>query len=353
MKPTRRLHAIFSSVVVLVALGLLNQVGVLNAGMRAPARARFQFPSDVFTVCAGSVPSTRVDVSIVVASCNRTASLLRVLPSWLALRGVAEVVMLDWGSLPPLRHALPAALDPRVRVIRAPLEREWNLARAYNLAIQLARGEIILKLDSDTYVQPEFLARQIVRPHEFRRGCSHLSTDVNARHLNGVVMVRREHLLAVLGYDERMQAYGYDDTDLYFRLNEELNLTESCLDFALMNHVQELHSTRGLTRVHHILHKRATSEGLFLPWHSCRQQPSAWQLLPPPPPPSLRAVAGAVSTRVSTTGDAAGGEVGGEQCLVRSVSRPPFFEETLLESDDMLLAHQEALQLYSNRCSRY
>ena len=53
------------------------------------------------------------------------------------MRGLHELVLVDWGSAPPL----VLGADPRLRLVRAPREREWNLARAYNLAAQFARGE--------------------------------------------------------------------------------------------------------------------------------------------------------------------------------------------------------------------
>ncbi|KAL1519493.1 hypothetical protein AB1Y20_023011 [Prymnesium parvum] len=329
MKLTMRLslRAAFSAIVVVVLLGLLNQAGLTRSPFR-PAAPRLQLPAAVARACSARSPPPGRGVSIVAVSSNRTAALLRVLPTWTAMRGVAELVLLDWASSPPLHAELPAALDPRVRLVRAPLETEWNLARAYNLAIQLARSDVILKLDSDTAVLPDLIERQPLGAREFYRGCSHRSTDENARHLNGVVLLRREHLAAVAGYDERMQSYGYDDTDLYFRLVEQLNLTERCLDFRLMAHSNEAHGERGLTRINHILHKRATSEGLFHPWHASGLRASTWQLAEQPP-------------------------ASGVQCNLQCVSRPPFFEEILQDSEEVLLAHQEALQLYSNRALKW
>ena len=57
-----------------------------------------------------SMPSG-MTTSLVAASSNRTAMLLSVLPSWLAVDGLDELVLVDWGSAPPLREALPTALD--------------------------------------------------------------------------------------------------------------------------------------------------------------------------------------------------------------------------------------------------
>ncbi|KAK1868428.1 hypothetical protein I4F81_010916 [Pyropia yezoensis] len=45
-----------------------------------------------------------------------------------------------------------------------------------------------------------------------------VSRDDNELHLNGAAVVGRADFWAVGGYDERLQAYGYDDEDLYARL---------------------------------------------------------------------------------------------------------------------------------------
>ena len=151
----RQLHAVFCAVVALVALGLLLQLGRLSSDstLRTPPVmlldriAAGDAVVDVSLYCARVAPPiSSVTISLIVASCNRSASLLRVLPSWLTLRGMDEAVVLDWGSSPPLSVELPAELDARVRLIRAPYETEWNLARAYNLAVRLARGVQILKV---------------------------------------------------------------------------------------------------------------------------------------------------------------------------------------------------------------
>ena len=108
---------------------------------------------------------------------------------------------------------MPASLIPpplwfrrRVRLVSAPFETEWNLARAYNLAASVATGARLLKVDSDTYLQPTFLRMHPLHsPDIFYAGDWRLAPDENAWHLNGVVLLRREHFEGVAGYDERMR----------------------------------------------------------------------------------------------------------------------------------------------------
>ena len=104
------------------------------------------------------------------------------------------------------------------------------------------------------------LEKQPLQEGTFLRGCRDGALDENGRHLNGVMLVRRADVLGVLGYDERMRGYGYDDTDLYHRLSAGRNLSAKCLSFTHMRHSEESHGERGLTHIHHILHRRATTE---------------------------------------------------------------------------------------------
>lgn len=200
------LRAGLCALVLVVIAGLLKQAGLTSHHPTPPHPTTLSLPPSIVRACAPS--SSLIQVSLIAVSSNRTASLRRVLPSWVALQGVDELLLLDWASHPPLHTSLNPPKDRRLRLVSAPFETEWNLARAYNLAIQLARGELLLKLDADTAVQPEFLLHHRLTRREFGRGCRHHTTDENARHLNGVVLAWREQLLQVAGYDERMQYYG-------------------------------------------------------------------------------------------------------------------------------------------------
>ena len=136
-----------------------------------------------------------------------------------------------------------------MRLVSAPFEGAWNLARAYNLAARVATGQLLLKVDSDTYLDPSFLGIHSLRrlSRAFYAGDWRLAPDENAWHLNGVVLLRREDFNAVAGYDERMRRYGWDDTDLYHRLTTTLNLTRRCINYSVIDHRSDGHASRGQT----------------------------------------------------------------------------------------------------------
>ena len=103
-----------------------------------------------------------VRVSLVAACRDRTAFLQSALPTWLrALRSTDEVVLVDWATDEkkhvPLYVVVKDVGDRRVSLLRVENVTSWTLSRAYNVALSLARGEWVLKVDCDTMLDNHFL----------------------------------------------------------------------------------------------------------------------------------------------------------------------------------------------------
>ena len=89
---------------------------------------------------------------------NRQQHLLQTAQRVAAWPHHAEHLVLDWSSRSAVdRSQLPR--DPRLRLERVEGEPRWNLCRAYNLAVRLARGNLLLKLDADCW--PEELDSKV------------------------------------------------------------------------------------------------------------------------------------------------------------------------------------------------
>ena len=162
-----------------------------------------------------------VTVTATVGVMNRQESLLRSLPTWLALSQLDRVVVVDWGSAVPLYSVLGDFLgDPRLVVARVE-ERFWCNSKCHNLELQLA-GDwgLWLRLDSDVLVRPDFLELHPARPGSFYAGDWRVvPVEVDdKRNLSGVLLVEPRYVSAVNGYDERLVWYGREDDDLYSRL---------------------------------------------------------------------------------------------------------------------------------------
>lgn len=158
-----------------------------------------------------------------------------------------EIVIVDWGTRAPdhvpVRTVVEAVRDVlegracEVRVVSVADPGSWVLTRAYNLAARFARGEWLMKVDCDTMVVEERLLARLVLPggdvegrgrgrlpargeeeRFFYRFFWEKARTENEEHLNGVFLARTEDFRRVNGYDERITTYGWDDSELYARL---------------------------------------------------------------------------------------------------------------------------------------
>ena len=98
----------------------------------------------------------------------------------------------------------------------------FHSAHARNAVFRLATGELLCNIDADQYAGRGF-AEYV--DGEFSDGDrSFLIPDVDGRHgkcapdVVGRVCVRRADFLRIGGYDEAMSIYGWEDVDLYSRL---------------------------------------------------------------------------------------------------------------------------------------
>jgi glycosyltransferase involved in cell wall biosynthesis len=181
-------------------------------------------------------------VSIVIPTYNRAASLVRALDSVLAQTYPAwEVLIVDDASTDDTAGRIAPYLGDRVALHRRP--RNGGATAARNAGIALARGAYVAFLDSDDEWLPEKLARQValfqagppdlglvyaglwqlvdgrppvaVPPRQRGRVYDALRWRNRIGTASGV-MVRRDLLRALGGFDERLSAC--EDWDLWLRI---------------------------------------------------------------------------------------------------------------------------------------
>lgn len=163
-------------------------------------------------------------VTIVAACKDRATALEASLPSWRGVKGVTEIVLVDYGSQDPsemssLVKGLPG--NPNVAEVHVRMtskEAQWSISRAYNLAASLASGRTIVKADCDTVLSPDFLK---YHPIDLRRRHKFYTVDWSSLHSNplaGVFVMDRVMFELAGGFDERIVSYGGENADLYERL---------------------------------------------------------------------------------------------------------------------------------------
>jgi hypothetical protein len=160
-------------------------------------------------------------LSVVCGAKDRDEHLGVSLSSWLAREEVDEVVLVDWSSRIPVGSTNPKISDPRVVVVRVKGQEHWVASKCHNLGLLLATGYLVLRLDADDVLHDDFFARHPFSRNEIPPVYNvdlNFARDDNETHLAGVVYARRCDFLAVGGYNERIEVYGYEDTDLVLRM---------------------------------------------------------------------------------------------------------------------------------------
>ena len=186
-----------------------------------------------------------IGTSLVTCSMNRTENLLRSIVSWNEILELNEIIVVDWSSDNPIKiEDLPSPKNnKKITLIRVLNETKWILSQAFNLGISFAKYDKLLKIDADVELNKNFLKKHIVSDSCFYSGNWENAKCKNEIHLNGQLLCPTKKFLQINGYNERINTYGYDDTDLYNRL-VNLGLIKYDLDYEYMNHIETLDEKR-------------------------------------------------------------------------------------------------------------
>jgi hypothetical protein len=148
---------------------------------------------------------------------NRNENVQKNIANWLGQK-VDELILLDWSSAQPVAELPGIFDDPRVRVVRVEGQKSFIRTLAQNLATQMARNKRVFKLDSDVEFKGDFFGNHPLSKGYFWVGNWMQGRDFNERHLHGETYYHLDDFFRVNGYDERIVAYGQDDTNLKDRM---------------------------------------------------------------------------------------------------------------------------------------
>ena len=160
---------------------------------------------------------------------DREENLKKSLKSWLSYGKADEIIIVDWSSNIPFTFS-----HSKVKIFRVEQESSWCLSMAYNLAASLAQGDVLYKLDADYIIKKGFF-EQNLPDDSFYCGNYKLARDDNERHLNGCLVVTKKDFDKVNGYNENIRSYGWEDSDLYNRLDKVSDRRD--IDFDLIEHI--------------------------------------------------------------------------------------------------------------------
>lgn len=167
---------------------------------------------------------------------NRNNHLDQSLPTWLSA-DPNEIVIVDWGSEPSIKPIIDKYNSSgKIKLITVNNVKKWVLSKSYNLAAQFTKYTNILKVDCDSLVNENFFTyHNLEKTNIFFAGDWKKARNENERHTNGIVYMKRSEFFKIGGYNEFIITYGYDDCDLYNRL--EKNNKRMLINLDCVSHI--------------------------------------------------------------------------------------------------------------------
>lgn len=95
----------------------------------------------------------------------------------------------------------------------------FHRSHSRNMAIRLSKGDIICNLDADNYLGKGFASYIL---DLFKNNSNiFVTSDYNKRDVIGRVCVKKKDFLTIRGYNELLGGYGFEDVELYHRLQKQ------------------------------------------------------------------------------------------------------------------------------------
>ena len=156
--------------------------------------------------------------TIVTACMNRNDNLKQAIVSWLNVKNLDEIVIIDWGSKNKVEDTLKEFNDSRIKVYRVDNVDKWVLSHAFNIGLLCSSNENIYKLDCDDIVRSDLIIEHPLDENSFYAGNWKNAKTQNELQINGKLFCQFNNLKKVNFYNENITSYGYEDEDLYKRL---------------------------------------------------------------------------------------------------------------------------------------
>jgi glycosyltransferase involved in cell wall biosynthesis len=177
------------------------------------------------------MPESLPNLSIITTCKGRLGHLKQTLPAMLSQPG-AEVVVVDY-DCPDGSAGWVKREHPSVVVVCAEDRPQFNISIARNLGAAAARAEWLCFMDADVKPALEYardLAPLLVAGRFY-------TVDPFVPEMYGTCVMPREAYLRAGGYDEVLEPWSYEDTDMYARLRE-LGLAEGHFPARLLSAIE-------------------------------------------------------------------------------------------------------------------
>jgi len=176
-------------------------------------------------------------ISLFTALKNRSSLFEKALASWVLIDDIDEIIVVDWSSDESIKPIIDIYQNGKIKLIHVLDQKGWSQPIAFNLASRFTSKDKILKIDADIELGKDFFVYNILLPNHFMTGNYLTARNENESHLNGTIFLYRDDFFKVNCYNESLVVYGYDDSDLYNRL-EEIGLIKDDFNFDTLHHIE-------------------------------------------------------------------------------------------------------------------
>lgn len=162
-------------------------------------------------------------ISIVTSCMNRNDILDITIESWLEFSLVSEIIIVDWSSNIPVYDTISRYYDnPKLKVLRIEDQQEFNLSKSLNVGFDFTNknNKLLCKIDVDYLLVNNNIFYDLLNANTWNGSCltknifftGHWMFDIS---LSGFLLMNKDQFLY---YNENMSGWGYEDSDLYMRL---------------------------------------------------------------------------------------------------------------------------------------
>ena len=166
-------------------------------------------------------------ISCIISCMNRTDRLEQMLPTWLKVEHIGEIIVVDWSSeIPILKSDIISNLlknNDKLKIIRVNGEKYYNVGRAANLAFKVTdkKYKILMKLDVD-YVNINDTWIDTLRITPGKRLSNYFIIGSYKFYPSsvGFLLINKIDFIKANGFNEKFEGWGFEDYDLFNRVLE-------------------------------------------------------------------------------------------------------------------------------------
>ena len=165
-------------------------------------------------------------ISFCITCMNRLHHIQETLPKNIQdnyLPNEVEFVLLDYNSSDGLEEWVKTSMSEHIKsgiltYYKTLDATNYLRSHSRNVSFRLAQGHVVCNLDADNFLGKGF-AIEMIKEFEQKQHIFYTS-DLSSKDAYGRVCLLKTDFLAIRGYNEALVGYGYEDDDLFIRLEK-------------------------------------------------------------------------------------------------------------------------------------